>query len=132
MKTDIILENEQANRRIIIDTKFTDILTKARFGNGSRFKSVHIYQLYSYLRSQERPDDPRSLSAEGMLLYPAVGLDIDETADIQNHLVRFVTINLDEPTNVVVEKLRQLPVQSTLRSTDFRRGGRYEGYGLTL
>ena len=114
MKTDIILENEQANRRIIIDTKFTDILTKARFGNGSRFKSVHIYQLYSYLRSQERPDDSRSLSAEGMLLYPAVGLDIDETADIQNHLVRFVTINLDEPTNVVIEKLRQLPVQSTL------------------
>ena len=114
MKTDIILENEQGNRRIIIDTKFTDILIKARFGDGSRFKSEHIRQIYSYLRSQERPDDSRSLSAEGMLLYPAVGLDIDETADIQNHLIRFVTINLDNPTNVVVKNLRQLPVQSML------------------
>lgn len=114
MITDIILENEQQDRRIIIDTKFTNILTKAQYGDKQRFKSGHIYQLYSYLRSQERPDDPRSLSAEGMLLYPAIGLDIDEAVELQGHIVRFATINLAEPTNVVVEKLRRLPVQSTL------------------
>ena len=115
MKTDIILDNEQGNRRIIIDTKFTDILTKARGGgDGLRFKSEHIFQIYSYLRSQERLDDPRSLTAEGMLLYPAIGINIDEMVDLQGHIVRFATINLNEPTNVVVENLRRLPVQSTL------------------
>ena len=114
MITDIILENELKERRIIIDTKFTNILTKSQYGDGERFKSDHIYQLYSYLRSQERPDEPLSLSAEGMLLYPAIGVDIDEAVELQGHIVRFVTINLAKPTNVVIEKLRQLPVQSAL------------------
>ena len=110
MVTDIILENDQENRRIIIDTKFTNILTRSRFGDGERFKTGHIYQLYSYLRSQERDDDPRSLNSEGMLLYPAVGFDVDEAAELQGHLVRFATIDLAAPTSTVVEKLRQLPL----------------------
>ena len=114
MITDIILENELNDRRIIIDTKFTNILTKSQFGDGQRFKSGHIYQLYSYLRSQERPDEPLSLSAEGMLLYPAIGVDIDEAVELQGHIVRFVTIDLAKPTNVVIEKLRRLPTQSAL------------------
>ena len=79
MVTDIILENQQEDRRIIIDTKFTNILARSQFGDGQRFKTGHIYQLYSYLRSQERDDDPRSLNSEGMLLYPAIGFDVDES-----------------------------------------------------
>ena len=120
MVTDIILENEQEDRQIIIDTKFTNILTKSRFGDGLRFKTDHIYQLYAYLRSQERNNDARSLSSEGMLLYPAIGFDVDEAAELQGHLVRFVTIDLALPTNTVVEKLRQLPLTSRLgqRSVD--------------
>ena len=114
MITDIILENEQNDRRIIIDTKFTDILTKSQYGDSHRFKSGHIYQLYSYLRSQERPDDPLSLSSEGMLLYPAIGVDIDEAVELQGHIVRFVTIDLAKPTNIVVEELRRLPILSNL------------------
>jgi len=114
MITDIILENEQNARRIIIDTKFTDILVKPYYGDKQKFNSDYIFQLYSYLRSQELPNDPLSRSSEGMLLYPAVGVDIDEAAELQGHIVRFSTINLAEPTNVVVEKLRRLPVQSTL------------------
>ena len=115
MVTDIILENEQENRRIIIDTKFTNILTKSHFGDGERFKTGHIYQLYSYLRSQERDDDPRSLDSEGMLLYPSISFDVDETAEIQGHLVRFATIDLAEATTTVVARLRQLPLTSRIR-----------------
>ena len=114
MVTDIILENEQEDRRIIIDTKFTNILTKSKFGDGQRFKTGHIYQLYSYLRSQERDNDSRSLISEGMLLYPAIGFDVDEAAELQGHLVRFATIDLALPTNTVVERLRQLPLTSRL------------------
>lgn len=114
MVTDIILENEREDRRIIIDTKFTNILTGAQFGDGQRFKTGHIYQLYSYLRSQEREDDPRSLTSEGMLLYPAINVDVDEAAALQGHTLRFATINLAVPTASVVEKLRQLPVLSRI------------------
>lgn len=113
METDIILENAQENRRIIIDTKFTDVLTASQFG-GKRFKTGHIYQLYSYLRSQERSDDPMSLSADGLLLYPSIGFDVDETAMIQGHRVRFATIDLAQPSAEVIDKLRKLPLLSAL------------------
>lgn len=117
MITDIILENVTDGRRIIIDTKFTDVLASAQHG-GARFKTGHLYQLYAYLRSQERAGDPLSLQADGLLLYPAVGLDIDETALIQDHRVRFATIDLALPSNEIIEKLKVLPTVSALR-----RGG---------
>ena len=56
MQTDIIIENLQAQRRVVVDTKFTEILTRSRFGR-LRFKTSHLYQLYAYLRSQEHPSD---------------------------------------------------------------------------
>lgn len=114
MITDIILENAPENRRIIIDTKFTDVLTASQYG-GNRFKTGHIYQLYSYLRSQEHSDDPLSLNSDGMLLYPSIGMDVDETAVIQGHSVRFVTIDLAQPSSNVVERLRSLPMLSALQ-----------------
>ena len=124
MVTDIILENEQEDRRIIIDTKFTNILTRSQFGDGQRFKTGHIYQFYSYVRSQERDDDPRSLNCEGVLLYPAVGFDVDEVAEVQEHLVRFATIDLAAPTSTVVEKLRQLPIGTRLVQRSGNPGAR--------
>ena len=113
METDIIIENVQAQRRIVVDTKFTKILTRSRFGH-LRFKTNHLYQLYAYLRSQERPSDTMSLRADGILLYPSAGLQIDETALIQGHRVRFVTVDLDRPSSEVVEQLRAIPTSSTL------------------
>ena len=112
MKTDIILENMQEIRRIIIDTKFTEVLTRSQHG-GRRFKTDHLYQLYSYLRSQERSDDPMSLSSDGILLYPSVGRDIDETAFIQGHRLRFVTIDLARPSVEVIKCLQAIPRSST-------------------
>lgn len=113
MQTDIIIENLQAQRRIVVDTKFTEILTRSRF-DYLRFKTGHLYQLYAYLRSQECPSDPMSLSADGILLYPSAGLQVDETALIQGHRVRFVTVDLDQPSSEVVEQLRAIPTSSSL------------------
>jgi 5-methylcytosine-specific restriction enzyme subunit McrC len=112
MITDIILENEREARRIIIDTKFTDILTVSRF-NLERFKTGHLYQLYTYLRSQEKDHDPLSIKSEGWLLYPSIGKDIDESAIIQGHHVRLVTIDLTLPSGEIIEKLRNLPLANT-------------------
>ncbi|MCY4111497.1 MAG: 5-methylcytosine-specific restriction endonuclease system specificity protein McrC, partial [Chloroflexi bacterium] len=66
----------------------------------SSLRSGHIYQLYAYLRSQERDCDPPSLNARGMLLYPAVDGDVDEEATIQGHRIRFATVDLagDSPS----------------------------------
>lgn len=113
METDIIIENLTAQRRIIVDTKFTEILTRSRFGR-MRFKTGHLYQLFAYLRSQERAIDPMSMHADGILLYPSVGLHVDETVLIQGHRMRFVTVDLDRPSSEVVEQLRAIPTSSTL------------------
>lgn len=106
MITDIILEHAVHGRRIIIDTKFTAV-----FGSSPhRFavlKSGYIYQLYAYLRSQERTDDPLSLMASGMFLHPTVDADLDETVRIQGHDIRFVTVDLTLPTADIIQRLRK-------------------------
>ena len=112
MITDIIIENIQEDRRIIIDTKFTDVLTTSQFGK-KRFKTGHLYQIYAYLRSQEQPDDPMSLCSDGILLYPSIGSGIDETALIQGHHIRFVTIDLASPSAEIMDRLRAIPRLST-------------------
>lgn len=91
MVPDIILEREK-KRRIVVDTKFTNILTRG-VALGEKFKSANIYQIYAYLRSQAGRG-PIYDEAKGVLLYPALDDDVDETFNIQGHRVRFVTVDL--------------------------------------
>ncbi len=81
MVSDIILEHYSPARRIVIDTKFTSVLARSQHKEAV-LKSGYIYQLYTYLRSQERADDPLSLTAAGMFLHPTVDGDLDESVRI--------------------------------------------------
>lgn len=92
MRTDIVLENRAKGRRLVIDTKFTGILTTG-WRRERTLASDHLYQIYAYLRSQVGRDalDDR---AEGLLLHPAVEAQVDETAVIQGHRIRFATVDL--------------------------------------
>jgi 5-methylcytosine-specific restriction enzyme subunit McrC len=97
MQTDIELNHLSSGRRIVIDTKFTTIFTASTYRD-QILKSGYLYQLYTYLRSQERRDDPASLTAEGMLLHPQTGGTVNEEMTVQGHRMRFKTIDLmDEP-----------------------------------
>ena len=71
-------------------------------------KSGYIYQLYTYLRSQERVEDPLSFGSSGLFLYPTVDGDLDETVRIQGHEIRFATVDLSQPTATIVNRLRSL------------------------
>ena len=93
MLTDIVLEHRPSSRRIIIDTKFTSILKAGRYGE-EILRSGYLYQIYAYLRSQAGLGDPLADRAEGVLLHPSVGRNIDETAVIQGHAIRFATVDL--------------------------------------
>jgi len=110
MRTDIVLENAFQGRRIIIDTKFTDIITRSAYRERV-LKSAYLYQMYAYLRSQEGTDSLAN-AAEGWLLHPATGTNIDETVRIQGHHVRFVTIDLMLPSSDLLEAIRSLPKQA--------------------
>jgi 5-methylcytosine-specific restriction enzyme subunit McrC len=108
MKTDIILENAGTHRRIVIDTKFTSIFAKTEHRDAV-LKSGYLYQMYAYLRSQEGAGDLTADKAEGILLHPTVDADVDEWVTIQGHRIRFVTVNLAQPSAEILAHLRKLP-----------------------
>ena len=112
MQTDIVLERPAAqgskNRsRTVIDTKFTHILIEGRHGDPT-IRSGYLYQIYAYLRSQERDGDPLSLNASGLLLHPSVNGEIDEAATIQGHRIRFATVDLAADSQAIRSRLLEL------------------------
>jgi len=112
MKTDIVLEapagpERQAHQRLVIDTKFTHILSPAQYGD-EKLRSGYLYQMYAYLRSQESADDPLSQNASGLLLHPSVGRHVDEAATIQGHRIRFATVDLAAEGPAIRERLLSL------------------------
>ncbi|WP_370578700.1 5-methylcytosine-specific restriction endonuclease system specificity protein McrC [Snodgrassella alvi] len=107
MQTDLIIEHTACQHRMIIDTKCTSIVRQSR-SKKDKFKSEHIYQLYAYLRSQENTTDAPSCHATGMLLYPAIDENINEHVIIQNHTIRFSTINLQEDSKLIRKNLLRL------------------------
>lgn len=107
MQTDIELNQLATGRRIVIDTKFTSIFTASTYRE-QILKSGYLYQLYTYLRSQERSDDPATLTAEGMLLHPQTGGVVDEVMTVQGHAMRFKTIDLSGNASDVETSLTTL------------------------
>lgn len=93
MCADIVLE--RGPRRIVVDTKFTGMLAPRHRG-GDGLKSGHIYQLYSYLRSQEG-SCPVADRAEGLLIYPSLGRALGEAVTLHGHRIRFATLDLTLP-----------------------------------
>jgi 5-methylcytosine-specific restriction enzyme subunit McrC len=104
MVTDIILDAPDADRRLVIDTKFTSILGTGRFGDAS-LKSGYLYQMYAYLRSQEGRDHRWDASA-GLFLHPAVGSELYEHAVIQGHSIAFATVDLGGSAAAIRNELR--------------------------
>lgn len=93
MQTDIVLEQGMLGQRIVIDTKFTAIVTSSRY-RAESLRSGYLYQIYAYLRSQAGRGDPLADRAGGVLLHPAIGKAFDESVVIQGHRIRFATVDL--------------------------------------
>jgi 5-methylcytosine-specific restriction enzyme subunit McrC len=104
MEMDIVLDHPATSRRIVIDTKFTSIFTNTQYRTDI-LKSGYLYQIYSYLRSQEGNDDPFADNASGILLHPSIDVMVDETAMIQGHSIRFSTVNLSASSEMIRQQL---------------------------
>jgi 5-methylcytosine-specific restriction enzyme subunit McrC len=107
MRTDIILNHSDAGRRIVIDTKFNSVVTRGWYREET-LRSGYIYQIYAYLRSQEGNGDPLAESASGLLLHPSVGDMVNEAVVIQNHEIRFATVDLAATAKEIREQLLQV------------------------
>ena len=104
MQVDIILDNLDQTRRIVIDTKFTSITSKG-WRKDETLRSKYIYQIYAYLRSQEKNDDQLSINSTGILLHPAIGESVDEAVVIQGHEIRFATVDLGSTASEIRSQL---------------------------
>lgn len=96
MQTDIVLDHVASGRRIVIDTKFTTVVTRGWYREET-LRSGYIYQIYAYIRSQVGNGDLLADRAGGLLLHPSVGEAVDETVVIQGHSIRFATVDLAAP-----------------------------------
>lgn len=98
MKTDVTLENPAAQRRLVIETKFTDALvTGPDYGKKEpNLSSGYLYQLFTYLASQSHQGDPVADTAEGVLLFVQTSGSepFYEETEIQGHRMRFLSVNL--------------------------------------
>ncbi len=104
MQTDVILENRSEEILIIIDMKFTEIVHPG-WHRANSLKSGYLYQIYTYLRSQEKTDDAISCSSTGVLLHPAIGENYDESIELQGHTLRFLTVDLAASAQEIRERL---------------------------
>ena len=106
MQTDILLDRKTDGKKIIIDTKFTSIFTSTPFTDRS-LKTQYLYQMYAYLRTQEKTD-PTYCDAVGVLLHPQMQEPVFEYADIESHRFYFATINLKQSSRRVKRDLLAL------------------------
>ena len=107
MRTDVVLDHALSGRRIVIDTKFTSIVTGGWYREET-LRSGYVYQIYAYLRSQVGRGNQLADCASGLLLHPSVGDAVDETVIIQGHGIRFATVDLTAPAGEIRSQLLRL------------------------
>lgn len=101
MKTDISLESR--TRKIIVDTKYYLSPLTTYFGK-EKIYSGHLYQLFAYLKNVAARGGIDA-HCEGMLLYPTVDQELDETYRLDGHTVSIRTIDLNQHWKRIHDKL---------------------------
>lgn len=113
MRTDVVLDNAKLGQRVVIDTKFTSIVTSGWYRDET-LRSAYVYQIYAYLRSQVGCGDPHADRARGLLLHPSIGEIVDETVVIQGHNIRFATVDLTGSATEIRSQLLHCVGQQSL------------------
>jgi 5-methylcytosine-specific restriction enzyme subunit McrC len=105
MYTDMtIVQKTEPFKRTIVDTKYSVSALPETLHGGQRFRSQNLYQVYSYLRTQEHLSDAHRRAA-GLLLYPTNGYDVRDAMLVQGHRIDVATINLALPWQEIEKQL---------------------------
>jgi len=91
MNTDISLRSSQLT--LIIDTKYYVDALESNQGGKPKVRADNLYQLHTYLSSLEGKSYPDNM-AEGLLLYPTNGYQVDLAWNIRGHTIRVKTLDL--------------------------------------
>lgn len=93
MYTDISLRSP--TRTLVIDTKYYTDALSSKYGGAPKISSANLYQINTYLSSLEGRDFPDNV-AEGMLLYPTNGFELDLAWKIKGHTIYVKTLDLSQ------------------------------------
>jgi 5-methylcytosine-specific restriction enzyme subunit McrC len=106
MITDVTLRS--AERTIVIDAKFyKKTFVPSRFGDHSKLRPDHLYQLQSYLEHGSQGSG--ELESEGILLYPSInGDEVKLDFQLPRHRIRVRTLDLSRPWRHVHDQLLEL------------------------
>jgi 5-methylcytosine-specific restriction enzyme subunit McrC len=119
MVPDLVLQEKSSNRLIVLDTKFTrHSLVESQWGK-LILDSSHLYQLYTYLRSQEHLSGSHR-NASGILLYPAVQNRFSEHMELQDHVIRIESVDLSAPWQEIERSLMELVSSSDIPQENYR------------
>ncbi|TMS41079.1 MAG: 5-methylcytosine-specific restriction system specificity protein McrC [Methanobacterium sp.] len=103
MYTDIVLETKDLKpnnpKQLIIDTKFySNILSE-----NSSLNSGNLYQIYSYVNNS-----PFEGEIRGMLLYAALGEEINLDYKIGERIIYIKTLNLNQDWREIDKRLKEI------------------------
>ena len=109
MECDVVLDRKSGPGLIIVvETKRTRRVLDHRDGSKPAVRSGHLYQLYSYLRSQEH-HSPAHGGSTGILLYAQPsGEDVDFRTRIDSHPFRVYTLDLAQDWQMIEDDLLAL------------------------
>ena len=114
MYLDLEMQHKRSHKLVVLDTKFTaNILVTGQWDN-LVFDRSHLFQIYSYLRSQEHCSESHR-SATGILLYPTVNQRLSEAIPIQGHQIHWKTIDLAQRWEDIEKDLLKIPA-ATIRT----------------
>ena len=103
METDISLSNDE--RKIIIDTKFTEGLKDNRYEK-KKIDESHLYQLSAYLNNTKVFEGQ---DLEGILLYPSVDGDFDhQFKNREGNKISVKSINLNQNFEEIKSSLKRV------------------------
>ncbi|MDR3063284.1 MAG: hypothetical protein LBU40_03985 [Methanobrevibacter sp.] len=109
MKTDVVLENKENNKILIIDTKFyKKILQGYNINNKKKLSSGHLYQIKSYVKTYENQSDKE---ISGMLLYADTyneSVEIDFQYKIDENIYYIKTLKLDQEWKEIENDLKEI------------------------
>jgi hypothetical protein len=76
---------------------------------GKKFHSNNLYQLYSYLRNIEtKLTHKKNIESEGILLYPALGYQLNENFILGTHKLSVKTIDLSKSWREIEKQLYEI------------------------
>jgi 5-methylcytosine-specific restriction enzyme subunit McrC len=100
----------------VLDTKFTaKSLIENEWGK-EIFDSSHLYQLHTYLSSQQHLSGQHQ-RASGILLYPAVQKKLSERIELENHLIQIECVDLSAPWQEIESHLLNL-IMNTIKASE--------------